>query len=196
MGVEREELLSWVTIHEITHAVQFSGAPWLRAHLAAMLEELLEGLDVSVSLSQVLRLTDLGNLRELADRVRHGEILRLAMGETRWALMDRMQATMSLIEGHAEHVMDAVGAEVLPSLDRLRGAMTDRRENRGLPWRVLARLLGLELKMRQYEVGKRFCDAVVDAAGPQGLARAWTSAEALPTTAELDAPELWLARVV
>ena len=95
---------------------------------------------------------------------------------------------MSLIEGHAEHTMDAVGAEVLPSLPRLRAAMNRRRETRGLPWRVLERLLGLELKLRQYEIGRRFCDAVVREGGPEALARAWSGPEALPSTAELRAP--------
>ena len=101
---------------------------------------------------------------------------------------------MSLIEGHAEHTMDAVGAEVLPSLPRLRAALNRRRETRGLPWRVLERLLGLELKLKQYEVGKRFCDAVVQAEGPQALARVWSGPELLPSTAELETPRLWLDR--
>jgi putative hydrolase len=105
-----------------------------------------------------------------------------------------MQAAMSLIEGHAEHTMDAVGAEFLPSLPRLRAAMTRRRESRGLPWRVLERLLGLELKLRQYEVGRRFCDAVVEEAGPEALARAWSGPDALPSPAELRSPADWLAR--
>jgi uncharacterized protein (DUF2342 family) len=90
--------------------------------------------------------------------------------------------------------MDAVGAEVLPSLPKLRAAMTRRRESRGLPWRVLERLLGLELKLKQYEVGRRFCDAVVREGGPQALAVAWSGPEALPSTAELQAPAQWLAR--
>jgi coenzyme F420 biosynthesis associated uncharacterized protein len=198
MRVDREDLLSWVTIHEITHAIQFSGAPWLREHLAGMITELLDGLEVSVSATQMLRLPNLGNMRELAERLRRGEVLRLALGENRWGLVQRMQATMSLIEGHAEHVMDAVGAEVLPSLPLLRQAMTGRRETRGLPWRVLSRLLGLELKMRQYDIGKRFCDAVVAAggdSGPELLARAWRSPESLPSTAELESPEIWLERM-
>ena len=89
---------------------------------------------------------------------------------------------MSLIEGHAEHTMDAVGAEVLPSLPRLRAALNRRRETRGLPWRVLERLLGLELKMRQYEVGKRFCDAVVQAEGPRGAGPRGEGPELLPST--------------
>jgi uncharacterized protein (DUF2342 family) len=72
--------------------------------------------------------------------------------------------------------------------------MNRRREGRGLPWRVLERLLGLGLKMRQYEVGRRFCDAVVKEAGPQALARAWSGADALPSTAELKAPTRWLER--
>jgi coenzyme F420 biosynthesis associated uncharacterized protein len=198
MQVDREQLLTWVTIHEITHAVQFSGAPWLREYLAGILRELIEGLQVTVSLGALLRLPGGGEVRALAERLRHGELVRLTLGEERWQLVERLQVTMSLVEGHAEHVMDAVGAEVLPSLPRLRAAMTRRRVTRGLPWRLLERLLGLELKLRQYEEGRRFCDAVVLAGGAEGprlLARAWRSAEDLPTAAELHAPEAWLARV-
>jgi len=194
LQVDRAQLVSWVTIHEVTHAVQFGGAPWLRGHLVELLKELLKGLEVKVSLGQLLRAPDGGDARELLARLRRGELLRVTLGEERWQLVERMQATMSLIEGHAEHVMDAVGADVLPALPSLRSAMTRRRESRGLPWRVLERLMGLELKMRQYEVGRRFCDAVVNEAGPQGLARVWSGPDALPSTAELEDPALWLAR--
>jgi coenzyme F420 biosynthesis associated uncharacterized protein len=207
LGVDRDELVTWVSIHEITHAVQFSGAPWLRGHLGAMISELIDGLQVSLGGGALRRnaqrrqgrswteiLSDTGALRELIDRARRGELLRLTLGEDRWQLVERMQAVMSLIEGHAEHTMDAVGAEVLPSLPRLRAAMTRRRQSRGLPWRVLERLLGLELKLRQYELGKRFCDAVVEQEGPLALARAWRGPESVPTTAELADPAQWLER--
>jgi coenzyme F420 biosynthesis associated uncharacterized protein len=216
LGVDRDELVLWVTIHEITHAVQFGGAPWLREHLGGMLRELIDGLQVKLDprstrdgLPQeqgkgkgaggwIPKLDGLGinpsQLRELLERARRGELLRLTLGDERWQLVERMQATMSLIEGHAEHTMDAVGAEVLPSLPRLRAALNRRRETRGLPWRVLERLLGLELKLKQYEVGKRFCDAVVQAEGPEGLARVWEGPELLPSTAELETPRLWLDR--
>ena len=140
------------------------------------------------------KLPDPAELREMAERARRGELLRLTLGEDRWQLVERMQAVMSLIEGHAEHTMDAVGAEVLPSLPALRAAMNRRRESRGLPWRVLEKLLGLEMKLRQYEVGRRFCDAVVAEGGPQALARVWSGPEQLPSTQELAQPALWLAR--
>jgi coenzyme F420 biosynthesis associated uncharacterized protein len=195
LDVDEQELVSWVTIHEVTHAVQFSGAPWLRGHLAGLLGELIDGLESSVSASQLFKLADPGNARDLFERVRRGDLLRLTVGEKRWGLVERMQATMTLVEGHAEHVMDEVGAELLPSLPRLRAAMTRRRTSRGLPWRVLERLLGLELKLRQYESGRRFCDAVVAAGGPEALARAWSGPEALPSAAELEAPEAWLGRM-
>jgi uncharacterized protein (DUF2342 family) len=240
LGVDRDELVLWVTIHEITHAVQFGGAPWLREYLGGMLKELIAGLRLKSDgrspdddpvpngdpgandpgandpganddptpssdtahrdglAGWIPKLGGLGfdasELRGLVDRARNGELLRLTLGDERWQLVEQMQATMSLIEGHAEHTMDAVGAEVLPSLPRLRAALNRRRETRGLPWRVLERLLGLELKMKQYEVGKRFCDAVVQAEGPRALARVWEGPEMLPSTAELAAPGLWLAR--
>ncbi len=211
LSVDRDELVLWVAIHEITHAVQFTGAPWLRGHMGGMLRELIDGLQVSLGGSdhaddngngssngtgwrERIKLPDPAELRELAERARRGELLRLTLGEDRWALVERMQAAMSLIEGHAEHTMDAIGEEVLPSLPRLRAAMTRRRESRGLPWRVLERLLGLEMKMRQYEVGRRFCDAVVAEGGTAALARVWSGPEQLPSNDELTDPGLWLAR--
>jgi coenzyme F420 biosynthesis associated uncharacterized protein len=198
LNVDRDELVLWVTIHEITHAVQFGGARWLREHLGGMLKELIDGLQVSVVGRPSLRMPKLPGareLREMIERARSGQLLRLTLGEDRWRLVERMQAAMSLIEGHAEHTMDAVGAEMLPSLPRLRAAMNRRRENRGLPWRVLERLLGLELKLRQYEVGRRFCDAVVADGGPDALAAAWRGPDALPSMPELERPELWLERM-
>jgi coenzyme F420 biosynthesis associated uncharacterized protein len=205
LGVDRDELVLWVSIHEITHAVQFSGAPWLREHLGGMLKELIDGLTVTVAGDGkqgaglggwISALPDPSQLREMVELARNGQLLRLTLGEDRWQLVERMQAAMSLIEGHAEHTMDAVGAEVLPSLPRLRAAMNRRRGDRGLPWRVLERLLGLELKLRQYEIGRRFCDAVVAHGGPQALAHAWSGPDALPSTAELEDPGLWIARIL
>jgi len=213
LGVDRDELVLWVSIHEITHAVQFSGAPWLRGHLGGMLQELIDGLQVTLAgrfpggasedggsspgaeRRSGPRLPDPAELRNVIERARRGELLRLTLGEDRWALVERMQAAMSLIEGHAEHTMDVVGAEVLPSLPRLRAALRRRREARGLPWRVLERLLGLELKLRQYEVGRRFCDAIVASEGPRALARAWRGPECLPSPDELKDPGQWLSRV-
>jgi len=226
LSVDRDELVLWVTIHEITHAVQFTGAPWLRRHIGGMLEELIEGLQVTLAGKSndgsdderghgdsasgngahggrsggwadrlsMPKLPDPAELREMADRARRGELLRLTLGEDRWLLVERMQAAMSLIEGHAEHTMDVIGGDVLPSLPKLRAAMNRRRESRGLPWRVLEKLLGLEMKMRQYEVGRRFCDAVVNEGGPQALARVWSGPEQLPSTEELANPAAWLAR--
>jgi coenzyme F420 biosynthesis associated uncharacterized protein len=199
LELDRDELVLWVTIHEITHAVQFSGAPWLRDHLGGMITELIEGLQVTTQSSNgrgwLPKLPDGAALGDLVERARRGELLRLTLGEDRWQLIERMQAVMSLIEGHAEHTMDVIGAEVLPTLDRLRAAMNRRRESRGLPWRVLERLLGLELKFRQYRIGRQFCDAVVAEGGPSALARAWGGPDMLPTPQELEQPKLWLSRV-
>jgi coenzyme F420 biosynthesis associated uncharacterized protein len=194
LELDRDEFTVWVAIHEVTHAVQFGGAPWLREHLGGMLAELIDGMQVGMGFGRALRLPGASDLHTLVERLREGEVLRLGLGEDRWALVDRMQATMSLIEGHAEHVMDAVGAQELPSLDRMRTAMNRRRRERGWTWRILEKLLGLEMKMRQYEIGRAFCDEVVAQGGPGALAVAWTSAETLPSGEELEHPELWLAR--
>ena len=95
---------------------------------------------------------------------------------------------MAVVEGYSEHVMDAIGAEAIPGHEGLRAAMDARRRSRSAPERIIERLLGLDLKLRQYEHGKRFCDAVVAEAGIEGLNRVWESPSALPTASELRGP--------
>jgi putative hydrolase len=126
--------------------------------------------------------------------VRNDGLVHAVAGPERKELIDRLQAVMALIEGHAEHVMDAAGADVLPSLPKLRESLERRRRDKSPLVKLLERLLGLDLKMRQYLVGKRFCDAVVRDWGIEGLNRAWSAPENLPTLAELDDPAAWVRR--
>src|SRR6185503_13495518 len=110
-------------------------------------------------------------------------------------IMERIQSAMAIVEGYSEHVMDAVGVQVLPQYEGLRDAMERRRRSRSAPERLLLRLLGLDQKMRQYEDGKRFCDTVVQQAGIEKLNLVWHAPTALPTAAELRSPASWIGRL-
>jgi coenzyme F420 biosynthesis associated uncharacterized protein len=191
LEVDEADLVTWVGIHEVTHAVQFTGVPWLRDHLATQLRALLETVDVKVD---VAKLPSLDDLRGAVDRFRDGGLVTMVAGPERLAILDVVQATMAVIEGHAEHVMDAVGEELLPTLPELREALDRRRREKPPAVKLLERLIGLELKMRQYELGRTFCDAVVERAGVAALNRVWSSPEALPSLAELEDPGAWIAR--
>ena len=195
LDADDQALTRWVALHETTHALQFGGVPWLRAHLASRVGELVSGLDVDVDLRKVLRMPGAADLRALVETVRRGELITLVAGPQRRALLDELQATMALLEGYAEHVMDAVGEQVLPDLDALRSGLERRRRERSGFFRLLEKLIGLDLKLRQYEQGKAFCDAVVAEGGIEGLNRAWAHPENLPTLADLDDPSGWLRRV-
>jgi coenzyme F420 biosynthesis associated uncharacterized protein len=189
---EPEELLRWVAFHETTHALQFGAVPWLREHLAGMVRELMAGLDVDPR--QILRMPPTRDLGALIEAVREGNLATLVIGEERRAVMDRVQAFMAVLEGYAEHVMDAAGPELLPSLPELRAALTKRRKDSSGLLRLLERLLGFDLKLRQYEQGKAFCDAVVAREGIGALNRVWEAPALMPTLRELDDAEGWLAR--
>ena len=116
------------------------------------------------------------------------------VGEEHRPLLDQVQAFMAVLEGYAEHVMDVTGAQILDDLPALRSAMQKRRRDRSGFMRILEKLLGMDLKMRQYEQGKAFCDAVVGYGGITALNRAWAGPEALPQPSELEDPLAWLAR--
>jgi coenzyme F420 biosynthesis associated uncharacterized protein len=195
LAADPDELLRWVALHEVTHALQFSSVPWLRDHLAGLIRELVASMEVTLDPQRLLRLPSRDDLRALVDAVSgDGDLLSLVTTPRQRETIDRMQATMAVIEGHAEHVMDAVGAEVLPSLDQLRAAMERRRDAPSAPARLLQRLLGFDVKLRQYRLGKRFCDAVVAAEGLPALNRVWSDPRVMPTLEELEDPASWLAR--
>jgi coenzyme F420 biosynthesis associated uncharacterized protein len=195
MNVDRDSFLMWIVLHELTHVLQFSGVSWLREHMSGLLREYLDTVEVRIEGGAAGGLPSLPNPSEIAARFREGGLAALVQTREQRDIMRRIQAAMSVIEGYSEHVMDAVGADLLPNYEGLREAMERRRRSRSAPHRVLERLLGLDLKMRQYELGKRFCDAVADRAGIEGLNRVWETPDALPSLRELEHPDAWLERV-
>ena len=197
LDADPDLFLHWVALHETTHVIQFERVEWLAPHMRALatglIEGATEGLDAAGLASLGKRL-----LRDPGALVRAlfaGELSRLLADPERRRLLDRLQATMSVIEGHAEHVMDASAADLGPGLADLRRRLDERRARRGGLGDLIARLFGMELKLRQYELGKAFCDGVVAEAGPEALRTVWRSPGDLPDLDELEAPPRWLERV-
>ncbi len=198
LGVDPEPFLLWILVHEQTHSIQFGSVPWLRSHIAGLVSELLDSAASGLDLGAIAtRAKDLvapdprAGLRRILD----GELTRIFAGEEQGKVMDRMAAVMAVIEGYAEHVMDAASADE-PELATMRERMNARRARRTGVADLLARVLGMGAKLRQYELGKRWCDAVVSEAGIEGLDQVWASPGALPTLGELDNANAWIERVL
>lgn len=194
MHVDRESFLAWVALHEVTHVVQFSGVPWLREHMGGLLEQYLSTVEVRIERGAAGGLPSFPQPAKIVESFREGGLVALVQTSEQRELMNQIQATMAVIEGYSEHVMDVVGAEVLPAYEGLREAMERRRRSRSAPERALQRLLGFDLKLRQYELGKRFCDAVVERHGLERLNRVWEGPDELPRVSELERPDAWIAR--
>lgn len=195
LSVDHADLVRWVAVHEMTHAVQFASVPWLRPELDRLLRETIAALEVRLDVRALLRLPRPEDLFSLVDLVRGGDLLRALAGEEARGLLDRVQSLMGLIEGHAEHVMDAVGGELVEDVGALREALEGRRRERSPLDVLLGRLLGLDQKLAQYRDGRAFCDHVVAEGGRRALRRAWDDPDTVPTPAELADPAAWLARV-
>jgi putative hydrolase len=132
--------------------------------------------------------------RPVIEGLRKGDLIRLLAGEERRELLDELQATMAVIEGYSDHVMDAVGEQLDPRYGEMRDRFEQQRTNRSPLELLITRLLGLDMKLRQYSLGKAFADATSERAGIEGLNRVWSEPAALPSLEELERPELWLAR--
>ena len=195
MELDREAFTDWIVLHELTHVLQFGGVPWLRDHLGGLMKQYLGTVEVQVKRGGAGGIPLLPDVSELVQRFREGGLIALMQTGDQRKLMERLQATMAVVEGYSEHVMDALGDDLVPGYTALREAMEQRRRSRSAPEKLLQQLLGLEMKLRQYEVGKRFCDAVVEAAGMDALNRVWESPERIPSLSELEHPKRWLSRV-
>ena len=183
----------WISLHEVTHRFQFEGVPWIREYLFGLVDEYLATLDLDPrKLLDALR-----RAREEARRSgrwRELGIVSLLMTPEQRDTFRKMQALMSLLEGHGNFVMDHLGAEHVRGAERMRRALHERRHRAG--WnRLVQRAVGIEMKVRQYDLGERFVARAVELSGHEGFARVWERAENLPLLEEIGRPERWVERV-
>ena len=191
LGVDPHDFRLWVTLHEVTHRTQFTAVPWLHAHVRGEVQALLSASQLDDPAAVVRRIK--GALTGLP---RGGSLIELLQTPEQRVVLDRVTAFMSLLEGHAEHVMDGVGPAVVPTVGLIRERFQQRRAERGgVLDRALRRLLGMDLKALQYAEGKKFVDEVVATVGMAGFNRVWESAGTLPSRAEITAPQDWVHRV-
>ncbi|MFD5324701.1 zinc-dependent metalloprotease [Streptomyces sp. NPDC127092] len=200
LDVDPHDFRLWVCLHEETHRTQFTGVPWLRDHLQGEIQSFLAATDVDPG-------TVVERLREAAQALAGGRpegergepapsLVELVQTPEQREILGRLTAVMSLLEGHADYVMDGVGPDVVPTVTEIREKFQQRRA-RGASRLDLAlrKLLGLDAKLRQYRDGERFVRAVVDQVGMDGFNRVWTSPNTLPTKTEIASPADWVARV-
>jgi len=200
VAIEREldvtpaDFRLWVCLHEETHRVQFGAVPWLRDYLNAQIAEVVDSAELDPAVvAQMIR----DGIKRVVEGLAGNQevsIIDLVQTPAQKQIVDRITAVMSLLEGHADVVMDGVGPEVIPSVDAIRAKFSVRRQGQGFD-KVIRKLLGLDAKMRQYRDGAAFCRAVIDRVGMEGFNRVWTSPETLPTRGEIADPQLWLARI-
>jgi coenzyme F420 biosynthesis associated uncharacterized protein len=194
LGVDPHDFRMWVCLHEETHRVQFTAVPWMGQHLQSLMNQFVDATDF-----------DAGSLGQMVGDGA-GELLKILRGEGERSLsdvfqnpkqreiVDQITGIMSLLEGHADVVMDGVGPSVVPSVATIRRKFSQRRARGGVD-RVIRRLMGLDAKLRQYKDGAQFVRAVTDAVGNDGFNAVWTDASHLPGKAEILDPSAWLKRV-
>jgi coenzyme F420 biosynthesis associated uncharacterized protein len=184
----------WIAIHEVTHRAQFLGVPWMRDYFLGLVHGVLGSVEADPRKVVAALLRAVDELRRGRNPLDEGGIVALlATPEHRDALA-RVQALMSVLEGHGNRVMNELGRAHVAGQERMARILQSRRQSQGIAG-LLSKLLGLESKMRQYEVGEEFVAAVEREAGPRGLDPVWQRPENLPLLSELATPTAWIERV-
>ncbi|MDO8309708.1 MAG: zinc-dependent metalloprotease [Actinomycetota bacterium] len=195
LDVPSRDFRFWVCLHEETHRVQFGAVPWLGEYLADRLTALLEASDLSTRESlQRLVAFFYALVRSLRSDSDVSVVEAIQTPEQR-VIFDELTALMSLLEGHADVVMDDVGPQVVPSVALIRDRFSQRRQQPGTLDALARKAIGMDAKLRQYSDGAAFVRHVVDRRGMAGFNRVWASADLLPSRAELHDPDAWLARL-
>ena len=208
MGVERAlgvvpaDFRLWVCLHEVTHRVQFSSAPWLADYMKQNVDTLGAAGDepfnevITRLAGEIRRRRDAGPSDDPADQGVLG-LLRATQPPDQRAALDRLLMLGTLLEGHADHVMDAVGPAVVPTVAQIRSAFDQRRRRPANPiQRLLRALLGVDAKVAQYVRGKAFVDEVVATVGMERFNTIWSGPDTLPRPEEIGSPQQWIARVL
>jgi coenzyme F420 biosynthesis associated uncharacterized protein len=185
----------WLALHEVTHRCQFTAVPWLRDHFVSLVDQ---GLEPFLSDPRHV----LEAIRRAAGEVRSGRspfddagMLGLVAGPEQLDALRRVQALMSLLEGHGDVTMDRAGAAEVPGAERFSRVLRERRQQVRGPAKLLQKVLGLDAKMRQYAEGEGFVTAVERAGGRDLLDRVWRGPEWLPSLPEIRDPDRWVSRV-
>jgi coenzyme F420 biosynthesis associated uncharacterized protein len=189
LGVDPGDFRRWVCLHEETHRTQFTSVAWLRPYVQQQMTDFLLASDLDPA-------SILDRLRGAAEAVTgSGSLIEAIQSPRQREILDKLTSVMTLVEGHGDYVMDAVGPSVVPSVAQIRARFSARRGSGNRIEQAVRRILGIDLKMKQYEQGSRFVSAVVSEAGMETFNKVWTSPETLPTAAEIAEPALWLDRV-
>jgi coenzyme F420 biosynthesis associated uncharacterized protein len=185
---------TWIAIHEVTHRFEFA-RPWALTRFRELIDDFTSTLTLDVEeLQQRLASLDPSNPEGMQEMLAgQDSLFGAVMDDEQRLKLRRIQAFMTASEGYGDHVMHALGEQMLPSYARIDEAMRRYRESEHVD-PVFERLLGIEVKREQYRLGRAFCDTVVELTDEVTLARMWDSAEALPSMPELEEPRLWLAR--
>ncbi|MEX0665065.1 MAG: zinc-dependent metalloprotease [Acidimicrobiia bacterium] len=188
------EFRLWIAIHEVTHRAQFTAVPWMRDYFLDLVNQALGSVDADPKhlVRALLRAVD--ELRHGRNPFDEGGIVGLLATDEHRGVLGRVQALMSVLEGHGNRVMNELGRAHVDGQERMAYVLQSRRRTQGLTG-VVYKALGLETKMRQYEVGEAFVEAVELEGGPRALDAAWRGPECLPTLDELTTPSAWLTRV-
>ncbi|KQO03083.1 hydrolase [Arthrobacter sp. Leaf234] len=211
LNVDPSDFRLWVCLHEQTHRVQFAAAPWLKDHMTGHIGELTSGLmDKADSLSERLGAA-VKNLAGTRSRIAGGTagtptqdvgvptqdvgVLSILQDPDDKARLSHLTAVMSLLEGHANVVMDGVDGRIVPSVKTIRRRFNARGKSRGPLEKVIRQLMGLDAKMRQYSDGSKFVRRVVGQTGMDGFNAVWEAADHLPTEREIHAPDEWIDRM-
>jgi coenzyme F420 biosynthesis associated uncharacterized protein len=193
-SLDPTDFRTWIAIHEVTHRFEFA-RPWALTRFRELIDDFTSTLTLDVDeLQQRLASLDPSNPEGMQEMLAGQESLFGAVMDDEQRLkLRRIQAFMTAAEGYGDHVMHALGSQMLPSYARIDEAMRRYRETEQVD-PVFERLLGIEVKREQYRLGRAFCDTVVEQTDETTLARMWDSVEALPSMPELEEPRLWLAR--
>lgn len=193
LGLNDEDFRLWIALHETTHAFEFEAYPWVRDHFNGLLQQYFEHINAQMNdlSSGIPKLVQ----RLLSNQGSNRHWIEMVLTPEQREIFDKLQALMSLVEGYSNHIMNAIGSQLLPSFKDIERRMEQRQKSKTVLEQLFYRLTGMDLKLAQYQQGEAFVNHIVNQRGIAFAAKVWERAEHLPTMDEIRNPDAWIVRI-
>ena len=193
LGLNAHDFRLWIALHETTHAYEFEAYPWVREHFNSLLRSYFDQLNDQL---QSLR----GGVGSLVSRILENwgsgqHWMEMVLSPQQRTIFNELQALMSLVEGYSNHIMNAIGKDILPNFEEIEHRIEERKGRRPIAEQLFNRVTGMDLKLAQYAEGQKFVDFIVDQRGIAFATRVWDHATNLPSIEEIREPQRWIARI-
>lgn len=197
LGLPSRDFRFWIALHEVTHALEFNSNNWIVDYYKELFKEYIESATLNLeSAAERVSKMNVKSIAEMINKLQHEDILFSLATPKQREILFKIQALMTVLEGYSNFVMDEIGSKMISNFQILKNRFENRKKDLSTAEKIFRKITGLELKIKQYEMGQKFANLVFKKLNIDGLNLVYKHKENIPTIEEIKNPDKWIKRML